>query len=104
MIVVFFCDTTLALTSTAVASKSFPTYVGALYDEKYLALCFVLFCRVLLSGCVLFTHMHAEHNNTINTSDTVLTKIYLTLFERVVYERELETEQNCNILTLLLWP
>ena len=29
----------------------------------------------------------------------------LTLFERVVCERELETEQNCNILTSpLLWP
>ena len=44
--------------------------------------------------------MHAEHNDTMKTSDTVLSKnIPLTLFERVVCERELETEQNCNILT-----
>ena len=37
----------------------------------------------------------------IKTSDTVLLEKYvpLTLFERVVCERELETEQNCNILT-----
>ena len=41
-------------------------------------------------------HMHAEHNETIKTSDTVLKKnIPLTLFERVVSE----PEQNCNILT-----
>ena len=45
--------------------------------------------------------MHAEHNDTMKTSDTVLRKkIPLTLFERVVYEKELETEQNCNILTI----
>ena len=44
-------------------------------------------------------HLHAEHN-TIKTRDTVLKKnISLTLFERVVCERELATEQNCNILT-----
>ena len=51
---------------------------------------------------VLYTHMqmHVEHNDTIKTSDTVLRKyISLTLFERVVCQRELETEQNCNILT-----
>ena len=36
----------------------------------------------------------------IKTSDTVLLKnIPLTLFERVVCEKGLETEQNCNILT-----
>ena len=52
----------------------------------------------------LYTHLYAEHNNdTIITSDTVFEKnIPLTLFERVVCERELETEQNCNILTLTL--
>ena len=38
--------------------------------------------------------------NTIITTSTLLLKnIPLTLFERVVCERELETEQNCNILT-----
>ena len=36
----------------------------------------------------------------IKTSDTVFSKnIPLTLFERFVCERKLETEQNCNILT-----
>ena len=36
----------------------------------------------------------------IKTSDRVFSKnIPLTLFERFVCERELETEQNCNILT-----
>ena len=44
--------------------------------------------------------MWNHNDNTIKTSDTVLSKnIPLTLFERVVCERELETEQNCNILT-----
>ena len=42
-------------------------------------------------------------NITIKTSDTVLKKnIPLALFETVVCERELETEQNCNILTPIL--
>ena len=44
--------------------------------------------------------MQNHNDDTIKTSDTVLYKnIPLTLFERVVCERELETEQNCNILT-----
>ena len=48
--------------------------------------------------------MQNHNNDTIETSDTVFWKnIPLTLFERVVCERELETEQNCNILTLTLF-
>ena len=44
--------------------------------------------------------MQNHNDDTIKTSDTVLYKnVPLTLFERVVCERELETEQNCNILT-----
>ena len=44
--------------------------------------------------------MQNHNDDTIMTSDTVLQKnIPLTLFERVVCERELETEQNCKILT-----
>ena len=44
--------------------------------------------------------MRNHNDDTIKTSDTVLKKnIPLTLFERVVCERKLETEQNCNILT-----
>ena len=36
----------------------------------------------------------------MKTSDTVLRKIYLSLYlKRFVCERELETEQNCSILT-----
>ena len=43
--------------------------------------------------------MQNHNNDTIKTSDTVPLEKYTTLFERVVCERELETEQNCNILT-----
>ena len=44
--------------------------------------------------------MQNSNDDTIKTSDTVLWKdIPLTLFKRVVCEKELETEQNCNILT-----
>ena len=43
--------------------------------------------------------MHAEHNDTIKTSDSSLEKYTSHFIERVVCERELETEQNCNILT-----
>ena len=58
---------------------------------------------------MLYTHMHihlnAERNDDtiITTSDTVLWKIYLSLYlKNYVWERELETKQNCNILTLTL--
>ena len=45
-------------------------------------------------------HIHAEHNDTMKTSDTVLLEKYTSHFIRkVLCERELETEQNCNILT-----
>ena len=63
----------------------------------------------------LYSHMQQyiymciqNHNDdTIKTSDTVLRKIYLSLYlkefekgySRFYCERELETEQNCNILT-----
>ena len=44
--------------------------------------------------------MQNHNDDTIITSDTVLRKIYLSLYlKRVVCERELETEENCNILT-----
>ena len=47
--------------------------------------------------------MQNHNDDTIKTSDTVLKKnIPVILFERVVCERELETEQNCNILTRTL--
>ena len=51
--------------------------------------------------CILICRCMQNHNDdTIKTSDTVHEKnIPLTLFERVVCERELATEQNCNILT-----
>ena len=55
---------------------------------------FVLHTHVQIHACI------KNHNDTIMTSNTVFRKnIPLTLFERVVCERELETEQNCNILT-----
>ena len=46
-------------------------------------------------------HMHACRTQRYNNKDerySSLKKIYLSLFERVVCERELEIEQNCNIL------
>ena len=46
----------------------------------------------------IYICMHAEHNDTIKTSDTILRKIYLPIYWKVVCERELETEPNCNIL------
>ena len=58
------------------------------------------FHQCWIAMTTIHTHIHIEHNDTIKTSDTVLYKnIPLTLFEKVVCERELETEQNCNILT-----
>ena len=47
--------------------------------------------------------MQNHNDDAIKTSDTVLKKnIPLTLFESIVCERVLETEQNCNILTPIL--
>ena len=48
----------------------------------------------------MHAHLYAEHD-TIKTGNTQSLEIYvsLTLFERVACERELVTEQNCNILT-----
>ena len=44
--------------------------------------------------------MQNHNDDTIKTSDTGLLEKYTSHFiERVVCERELETEQNCNILT-----
>ena len=57
----------------------------------------------LLSLILLYTHMqmHAEYNNAIiKKSEDIFKKIYLSLYLKgFVCERELETEQNCNILT-----
>ena len=49
----------------------------------------------------MHAHLYVEHNDTIvKTSNKVLSEnIPLILFETFVFERELETEQNCNILT-----
>ena len=44
-----------------------------------------------------------KHNDTIKRCGHSSLKKYTSLFiERIVCERELETEQNCNILTLTL--
>ena len=57
-------------------------------------------------GCCIamnnYTYTYTYRNifNTINTSGHSSLEKYTSLFiERVVRERELETEQNCNILT-----
>ena len=44
-------------------------------------------------------YMQNPNDDTIKTSDSLLEKYTSHFIERVVYERELETEQNCNILT-----
>ena len=43
--------------------------------------------------------MQNQRHTIITTSEDFFKKICLTLFERFVCERELETEQNCNVLT-----
>ena len=50
-------------------------------NHLFFYLCLMTYCSILICRC-----MH-KHNNTIN------------LFEGIVCERELETQQNCNILT-----
>ena len=70
---------------------------------------FMKLVLLLYSHDQLYKHICMQNHNdtTIKTSDTVLYKnILLTFFERVrkgysrfYCERELETEQNCNILT-----
>ena len=64
----------------------------------------VYFLVLLYSHDQLYKHIYIcvqNHNDdTIKTSNTVLQKnIPLISFERAVCEWELETEQNCNILT-----
>ena len=54
------------------------------------SMCCILVCRFIQN----------RNDDTIRTSDTVLRKIYLSLYLKgVVCERELETDQNYNILT-----
>ena len=49
----------------------------------------------------IYTYICCIHTDAMNNrrAKTSLTNISLTLFVTFVYERELETEQNCNILT-----
>ena len=48
----------------------------------------------------IHTHIHAEHNDVMKTNGYSSLEKYTSHFiERVVCERELETEQNCNVLT-----
>ena len=63
-------------------------------------------CIAVTNYTNIYTYRCINHNDTMKTSeDTSQKNIPLTLFERFVRERELETEQNCNILTSpLLWP
>ena len=55
-------------------------------------LCCILICR--------YMQKHIQHNKDERHSS--LEKYTSHFIERVVCERELETEQNCNILTLTL--
>ena len=49
--------------------------------------------------CVVYSYADACKRHNKDERHSSLKNIPLTLFERVVCERELETEQNCNILT-----
>ena len=50
--------------------------------------------------CCILIYIHAEHNDTMNTSDTVLRKIYLSLYLKGLCVRGSWTlNQDCNILT-----
>ena len=58
---------------------------------------------VLYSHKQLYIHICMQkHNDAMKTSDSSSEKYTSHFIERVVCERELETEQNCNILTLTL--
>ena len=61
----------------------------------------VMYCCIAMTNYTnAYICMQNHNHDTIKTSNTVLKKnIPLTLFERIVCERELETEQNYNILT-----
>ena len=74
--------------------------ICTLYIYIYICVCVICITYVVYS----YTDACINHNDTIiKTRNTVLWKnIPLPLFERFVCERELETEQNCNILTLTL--
>ena len=67
------------------------------YPTKLFKLLFVLYCNILM--CM---QKHSQHNKDERTH-FFRKNIPLTLFERVTKELcvrgELETEQNCNILT-----
>ena len=74
--------------------------------------------NVLFQGIVLHSHMHMHiytytcriHIDAVITSEDFFKKIYLSFYlkvfekgnSRFYCERELETEQNCNIWTLTL--
>ena len=49
--------------------------------------------------CIIICRCMQNHNDTIKTSVVSLEKYTSHFIERVVCERELETEHNCNILT-----
>ena len=60
-------------------------------------ICYILICR--------FMQKESQWYNDKRTSEDFFRKIYTSHFiVMFVCERELETEQNCNILTPLLWP
>ena len=57
------------------------------------------YCCIAMNNYIC-TYAHRNIFNTIRTSeDTSLEKYTSHFIERVVCERVLETEQNCNILT-----
>ena len=61
--------------------------------------------QLLNKCCILICRCMQKHNDAITTSGHSSLEKYTSHFiERVVCERELETEQNCNILTpKLFW-
>ena len=68
-----------------------------IYIYKIKFHCIVFSSNVFI---VLYTHMQMHANDTIIDKRHISLEKYTSHFiERVVCERELETEQNCNILT-----
>ena len=67
----------------------------------YIYIYIYIYIYMLYSHEQLYIHMCMQnHNDAIKTSGHSSLEKYTSHFiERVVCERELETEQNCNILT-----
>ena len=72
----------------------FSRHIQSMSSRRCKALCIIINFLVIWILCPHSFFVHFR-----NGPEYLMLYIPLTLFERVVCERELETEQNCNILT-----